>query len=136
MEPLNEGLGGLALEEVEAGKKMGMAPKKNEAKSDIVTDEGSYKEGEMGGNMEESGDVKSNTSMGKVNKGFGGSARASNTEDVSAENGSLVEKGKKEAEVVKDVEEKERAPSICSCEWDFYHSRNLHAKTSMERQKK
>ena len=134
MEPLNEGLGGLTLEEVGAGKKMGMAPKKNEAKSDIVTDEGSYKEGEMGGNMEESGDVKSNTSMGKVNKGFGGSARASNTGAVSFKEGSLVEKGKKE--VVKDVEEKERAPSICSCEWDFYHSRNLHAKTSMERQKK
>ena len=131
MEPLNVGLSGLALKEVGAGKKMGMAPKKNEAKSDIVTDEGGYKEGEMGGNMEESGDVKSNTSMG-----FGGSARASNTEDVSAEKSSLVEKGKKEAEVVKDVEEKERAPSICSCEWDFYHSRNLHAKTSMERQKK
>ena len=125
MEPLNEGLGGLALEEVEAGKKMGMAPKKNEAKSDIVTEE----EGEMGGNMEESGDVKSNTSMG-----FGGSARASNTGAVSAKKSILVEKGKKE--VVKDVEEKERAPSICSCEWDFYHSRNLHAKTSMERQKK
>ena len=134
MEPLKEGLDGLALEEVGAGKKMGMAPKKNEAKSDIVTDEGSYKEGEMGGNMEESGDVKSNTSMGKVNKGFGGSARARNTEDVSAEKSSLVEKGKKE--VVKDVEEKERAPSICSCEWDFYHSRNLHASTSMERQRK
>ena len=126
MEPLNVRLGGLALQEV------GMAPTKNEAKSD----KGSYQEGVMGGNMEESEDVKSNTSMGKVNKGFGGSARASNTEDVSAENGSLVEKGKKEAEVVKDVEEKERAPSICSCEWDFYHSRNLHAKTSMERQKK
>ena len=130
MEPLNVGLSGLALKEVGAGKKMGMAPKKNEAKSDIVTEE----EGEMGGNMEESGDVKSNTSMGKVNKGFGGSARASNTGAVSFKEGSLVEKGKKE--VVKDVEEKERAPSICSCEWDFYHSRNLHAKTSMERQKK
>ena len=85
--------------------------------------------GEMGGNMEESGDVKSNTSMG-----FGGSARASNTGAVSFKEGSLVEKGKKE--VVKDVEEKERAPSICSCEWDFYHSRNLHASTSMERQRK
>ena len=92
MEPLNEGLGGLALEEVEAGKKMGMAPKKNEAKSDIVTEE----EGEMGGNMEESGDVKSNTSMG-----FGGSARASNTGAVSAKKSILVEKGKKE--VVKDA---------------------------------
>ena len=136
MEPLSVGLDGLALKEVGAGKKMGIALKKNEARSDIVTEEGSYKEGEMGGNMEELGDVKGNTSMGKVNKGFGGSARASNTEDVSAENGSLVEKGKQEAEVVKDVEEKERAPSICSCEWDFYHSRNLHAKTSMERQKK
>ena len=97
---------------------------------------GGIGEGEMGGKMVESGDVKSNTSMGKVNKGFGGSARASNAEDMSAEKSSLVEKGKKEAEVVKDVEEKERAPSICSCEWDFYHSRNLHAKTSMERQKK
>ena len=86
-------------------------------------------EGEMGGNMEESGDVKSNTSMG-----FGGSARASNTGAVSAKKSILVEKGKKE--VVKDVEEKERAPSICSCEWDFYHSRNLHASTSMERQRK
>ena len=136
MEPLSVGLDGLALKEVGAGKKMGIALKKNEARSDIVTEEGSYKEGEMGGNMEELGDVKGNTSMGKVNKGFGGSARASNTEDVSAENGSLVEKGKQEAEVVKDVEEKERAPSICSCEWDFYHSRNLHASTSMERQRK
>lgn len=125
MEPLNVGLSGLALKEVGAGKKMGMAPKKNEAKSDIVTEE----EGEMGGNMEESGDVKSNTSMG-----FGGSARASNTGAVSAKKSILVEKGKKE--VVKDVEEKERAPSICSCEWDFYHSRNLHASTSMERQRK
>ena len=92
MEPLNEGLGGLTLEEVGAGKKMGMAPKKNEAKSDIVTEE----EGEMGGNMEESGDVKSNTSMG-----FGGSARASNTGAVSAKKSILVEKGKKE--VVKDA---------------------------------
>ena len=134
MEPLSVGLDGLALKEVGAGKKMGMALKKNEARSDIVTEEGSYKEGEMGGNMEESGDVKSNTAMGKVNKGFGGSARASNTGAVSAKKSILVEKGKKE--VVKDVEEKERAPSICSCEWDFYHSRNLHAKTSMERQKK
>ena len=127
MEPLNVGLSGLALKEVGAGKKMGMAPKKNEAKSDIVTEE----EGEMGGNMEESGDVKSNTSMG-----FGGSARASNSGAVSTKKSSLVENGKNEAEVVKDVEEKERAPSICSCEWDFYHSRNLHASTSMERQRK
>ena len=134
MEPLSVGLDGLALKEVGAGKKMGIALKKNEARSDIVTEEGSYKEGEMGGNMEELGDVKGNTSMGKVNKGFGGSARASNTGAVSAKKSILVEKGKKE--VVKDVEEKERAPSICSCEWDFYHSRNLHASTSMERQRK
>ena len=34
-------------------------------------------------------------------------------------------------------EEKKRAPSICSCqELSFYHSRNLHANTSLERKKK
>ena len=110
MESLNVGLGGLSLKEVG----MGQTPKKNAAKS------------EKEGNKE---DVKSNTSMG-----FGGSARASNTGAVSAKKSSLVEKGNEEAEVVKDVEEKKRAPSICSCEFEFYHSRNLHANTSMERE--
>ena len=31
---------------------------------------------------------------------------------------------------------KKKAPSICSCDLDFYHSRNLHAHTSLERQEK
>ena len=132
MESLNAGLAGLAFKEVGRGKKVGMAPKKNDARSD----KGSYKENVMGENMEELEDVKSNTSMGKVNVGFGGSTRASNSGAVTAKKSSLVEKGNEEAEVVKDVEEKKRAPSICSCEFEFYHSRNLHANTSMERHKK
>jgi len=31
---------------------------------------------------------------------------------------------------------KKKAPSICSCDLDFYHSRNLHAHTTLERQEK
>ena len=31
---------------------------------------------------------------------------------------------------------KKKAPSICSCDLDFYHSRNLHAHTALERQEK
>ena len=30
---------------------------------------------------------------------------------------------------------KKKAPSICSCDLDFYHSRNLHAHTTLEREK-
>ena len=75
-------------------------------------------------------DVKSNTSMDKLgNKGFGGSANAKNT----AEKSSLVE-GEKEEEADKG-KEKKRAPSICSCEYEFHHSKNLHQYTSMQRQK-
>ena len=55
--------------------------------------------------MEELEDVKSNTSMGKVNVGFGGSTRASNSGAVSTKKSSLVEKGNEKAEVVKDEEE-------------------------------
>ena len=51
--------------------------------------------------------------------------------------GGKMEDDEKEAEVLKDMEEKKRAPSICSCqELSFYHSRNLHANTSLERKKK
>ena len=117
MESLNLGLGGLSLKVVG----MGQAPEKNEAMS------------EKKRNKE---DVKSSSSMDKVNKGFGDSAKASNTGGMLTKKSSLVENEKNEAEVVKDVEEKKRAPSICSCEYEFYHSRNLHANTSMERQKK
>ena len=31
---------------------------------------------------------------------------------------------------------KKKASSICSCDLDFYHSRNLHAHTTLERQEK
>ena len=133
---MNVGLGGLALQEVGRGEKVGMAPK---------NDKGRNSEGVAGEDMME--EVKSNTSMdkvskvsggaAKVNKGFGGSAKASNTGAVSAKKSSLVENGKEEEEAeVAKVEGKKRAPSICSCEYEFYHSRNLHAKSSMERQKK
>ena len=130
---LNMGLGGLALQEVGKGENVGMAPKKNEAKSE----KGSYKQGVVEGEMEE---VMSNASMDKqTNKGFGGSAKASNTGALSAKKSSLVQKrmeGEEEEEEMGKVEGKKRAPSICSCEYDFYHSRNIHNNTSMERQKK
>merc|ERR1719460_3209555 len=112
VESLNMGMGGLALQEV------GMAPQMSEKMSN--------KEEVMGENME---DVKSNTSMDKVNKGFGGD----NSGSLSAKKSSLVEGGKeKEEELAKvNKEKKKRAPSICSCEYEFYHSRNLHQNTSM-----
>ena len=117
MEALNLGLGGLSLKEVG----MGQAPEKNEAMS------------EKKRNKE---DVKSSSSMDKVNKGFGDSAKASNTGGMLTKKSSLVEGGKeKEAEVVKVVEHgKKRSPSICSCELEFYHSKNLHANTTMDKQ--
>ena len=132
---LNMGLGGLALQEVGKGENVGMAPEKNEAKSE----KGSYKQGVVEGEMEE---VMSDISMDKqTNKGFGGSTNASNTEALSAKKSSLVQKRKEgeeeaEEEEMGKVEGKKRAPSICSCEYDFYHSRNIHNNTSMERQKK
>ena len=95
-------------------------PKENEARSV----KGSYNGDVMGGKLEDG-------EMGK--KDFGGSARAANVGAMSAKKSSLEE----EAEGLKDMEEKKRAPSICSCEeLSFYHSRNLHANTSLERQKK
>ena len=103
-----------------------MAPKKSD---EAMSEKRSNKEEVIGENME---DVKSNTSMDKVNRGFGGD----NSGSLSAKKSSLVEGGKeKEVEVDRLKEEKKRAPSICSCEYEFYHSRNLHQNTSMERQK-
>ena len=91
---------------------MGQAAKKNEVKSET-------KEG-----------VKSNTSMDKINKSFRGSAKGRNTGVMSAKKSSLVE-GEVEGEGVMG-QGKKKASSICSCDLDFYHSRNLHANTSLK----
>merc|ERR1719460_3515475 len=117
VESLHMGMGGLALQEV------GMAPKKSD---EAMSEKRSYEEEVIGENKE---DVKSNTSMDKVNRGFGGD----NSGSLSAKKSSLVEGGKeKEVEVDRlKKEKKKRAPSICSCEYEFYHSRNLHQNTSM-----
>ena len=113
-------MGGLALQEV------GMAPKKSE---EVMSEKRSNKEEVIRGNKE---DVKSNTSM---DKGFGGDNKVNNTGALSAKKSSLVEGGEEEEEELAKVEKKKRAPSICSCEYEFYHSRNLHQNTSIERQK-
>jgi len=113
VESLSLGMDGLELHEV------GMGPKNGEPTND--------KRSSMEDVME---DVKSNNSMDKETKGFGGSA--DNTGALPAKKSSLV-KGEKE-EVAKE-KDKKRAPSICSCEFEFHHSRNLHQYTSMQRQK-
>ena len=100
-----------------------MAPKKSE---EAMSEKRSYEDVVIRENME---DVKSNASMDKVNKGFGGDYKVNNTEALSTKKSSLVGEKEEEAKV------KKRAPSICSCEYEFYHSRNLHQNTSMERQK-
>ena len=108
MESLNVGLEGPALMEVG----MGQAAKENEVKSETKED------------------VKSNTSTDKVNKKFRGSAKGRNTGAMSAKKSILVE-GEVGGEEVMEQGEK-KAPSICSCDLEFYNSKNLHANTSLK----
>ena len=76
----------------------------------------------------------------KVNMSKTKSGLVSNTVPV-VDKKSLVEETKaveeeKEMMVAVVPRSKKKAPSICSCDLDFYHSRNLHAHTSLERQEK
>ena len=77
----------------------------------------------------------------KVNMSKTKSGLVSNTAPVFDEK-NRVEETKAVEEEEEDVmvavvpRSKKKAPSICSCDLDFYHSRNLHAHTSLERQEK
>ena len=76
----------------------------------------------------------------KVNMSKTKSGLVSNTAPV-VDKKNLVEESKaveeeKEMMVAVVPRSKKKAPSICSCDLDFYHSRNLHAHTSLERQEK
>ena len=77
----------------------------------------------------------------KVNMSKTKSGLVSNTAPVFDEK-NRVEETKAVEEEEEDVmvavvpRSKKKAPSICSCDLDFYHSRNLHAHTTLERQEK
>ena len=76
----------------------------------------------------------------KVNMSKTKSGLVSNTAPV-VDKKNLVEESKaveeeKEMMVAVVPRSKKKAPSICSCDPDFYHSRNLHAHTTLERQEK
>ena len=75
----------------------------------------------------------------KVNMSKTKSGLVSNTAPVVDEKNVVEEtKAVEEEDVMVAVvpRSKKKAPSICSCDLDFYHSRNLHAHTSLERQEK
>ena len=77
----------------------------------------------------------------KVNMSKTKSGLVSNTAPVFDKK-NVVEEETKAVEEEEDLmvavvpRSKKKAPSICSCDLDFYHSRNLHAHTTLERQEK
>ena len=100
------------------------------------SDKGSRKTDVMQGNIE---DVKRGVSVDKINKSSGGDAKASSTgakkwgDDIQmmpAVGASRVSEKKEEVGV--NVE-RMRAPSICSCEYEFFHSRLLHEHSSLQK---
>ena len=107
------------------------------------SDEGSRKTDAMQGNTE---DVKSGVSVDKINKSYGGDAKTGNTgvssakkwgEDIFRTTAGLPAVGasrvsEKKEEVGVNVE-RMRAPSICSCEYEFFHSRLLHEHSSLQK---
>ena len=79
----------------------------------------------------------------KVNMSKTKSGLVSNTAPVFdkknvVEESKVVEEEEAEEDLMVAVvpRSKKKAPSICSCDLDFYHSRNLHAHTTLERQEK
>ena len=108
------------------------------------SDEGSRKTDAMQGNTE---DVKSGVSVDKINKSYGGDAKTGNTgvssakkwgEDIFRTTAGLPAVGAFGVEGVKKEEvevngERKRAPSICSCEYEFFHSRLLHEHSSLQK---
>ena len=77
----------------------------------------------------------------KVNMSKTKSGLVSNTEPVFdkknvVEESKAVEEEEEDMMVAVVPRSKKKAPSICSCDLDFYHSRNLHAHTTLERQEK
>ena len=103
------------------------------------SDEGSRKTDAMQGNTE---DVKSGVSMDKINKSSGGNAGVSSAkkwgEDIFRTTAGLPAVGAFGVEGVKKEEvevngERKRAPSICSCEYEFFHSRLLHEHSSLQK---
>ena len=104
------------------------------------SDKGSRKTDVMQGNIE---DVKRGVSVDKINKSSGGDAKASSTgakkwgDDIfrttaglPAVGASRVSEKKEEAGVNVG---RMRAPSICSCEYEFFHSRLLHQHSSLQK---
>ena len=78
----------------------------------------------------------------KVNMSKTKSGLVSNTapvvdkKNVAEESKAVKEEEEEDVMVAVVPRSKKKAPSICSCDLDFYHSRNLHAHTSLERQEK
>ena len=102
------------------------------------SDKGSRKTDGMQENIE---DVKRGVSVDKINKSSGGDAKASSTgakkwgDDIFRTTAGLPAVGasrvsEKKGEVGVNVE---RAPSICSCEYEFFHSRLLHQHSSLQK---
>ena len=100
------------------------------------SDKGSRKTDVMQGNIE---DVKRGVSVDKINKSSGGDAKASSTgakklgDDIFRTTAGLPAVGASRVSEKKEEVERMRAPSICSCEYEFFHSRLLHQHSSLQK---
>ena len=141
MESMEQEMGGVQLEEFDqmAVGTMDEADDVGEGESPMEGYEGYVPYDKKSVKMESKDKTveSKKANMSKTKSGLvGNTAAVLDKKNVVEETKAVEEEEEEDLMVAVVPRSKKKAPSICSCDLDFYHSRNLHAHTTLERQEK